>query len=237
MSKLSPFKKHQTRPSLKSLTAMLLICFGFQSFNASAFTISFNNLDFGLTPDFSDVQIFSFEIIVDEPLQIGVYSNPTLTSVNYNIFGTLVPGTPSNFPAFDLQRSIGGSEFYTQGSSLNFEIAADADLSDGVQASDLAGANKIFEFNGREIDNRRFHPALFELFSDGTGVLQNSNNIHTVDPEIIVDFGEEYITNLSFNPADLTLSTSTVVPLPASLPLFFIAIGGLGVYSRVKTSA
>lgn len=237
MSKLTPFKKRQNLFRIKSLAAMLLICFGFQSFNASAFTISFNNLDFGLTTQFSDVKTFSFEIIIDEPLQIGVYSNPTLTSVNYNVFGTLVPGTPSGFPAFDLRRSIGGSEFYTQGSSLNFEIAADADLSDGVQASDLAGAGKIFEFNGREIDNRRYHPALFELFSDGTGKLQNSNNIHTIDPEIIVDFGEEYITDLSFNPANLTLSTSTVVPLPASLPLFFIAIAGLGAYSRVKKCA
>jgi hypothetical protein len=122
--------------------------------------------------------------------------------VTYRVQGTLVNSTPSGFPAFDLQRQIDGTEFYAQGSSLSFTVSDIADLSDGLQVSELVAdsGGVIFTFNGREIDNRRFHPSLFVLRENDTGTLQNSNNIHTDDPvnPITVDFGEEYITQLSF---------------------------------------
>jgi len=41
------------------------------------------------------------------------------------------------------------------------------------------------------------------VFSDGTGTIQNSNNVPTQGVE--VDFGEEYITNLAFDPGNLTI--------------------------------
>lgn len=113
-------------------------------------------------------------------------------------FGSLTPGTPSAFSAFNLQRTISGAEFYAQGSSLSFEIAAGADLTDGLQVGELAGANPVFLFNGREVGTGRYHPALFQLNNDGTGSIRNSNNMGGVNPgsgEIVdVSEGEEYIT-------------------------------------------
>ncbi len=200
---------------------------------SQAFTISFSNSDFTVAPVFSSVILFSFSIEIDEPLQTGVYSNPNLQQVNYNAFGFLVPGTPSGFSSFNLIRNISGVDFYAQGSSLNFEISATADLTDGLQASELVDTGNIFTFNGREIDNGRYHPALVELNSDGTGRLQNSNNIHTLDPLIVADFGEEYITDLSFDPSSLTLSSDiAAVPLPAALPLFLSALLFVGITKR-----
>ena len=46
-----------------------------------------------------------------------------------------------------------------------------------------------------------------ELYADGTGRIQNSNNIHTVDPLLEVNFGDEYITDLSFDVSGTTLFT------------------------------
>ncbi|MBV1911854.1 MAG: hypothetical protein KUG78_21350, partial [Kangiellaceae bacterium] len=113
--------------------------------------------------------------------------------------------TPSGFPSFDLQREMSGEEFYQQGSSLLFEIANDADFSDGIQASELVDNGNIITINAREVGNGRFHPAIFELYIDGTGRIQNSNNIHTVDPLLEVNFGDEYITDLEFELANTTL--------------------------------
>lgn len=184
------------------------------------FTISFDNTDFAMTPVFNRLRDFSFTINVAENFEAGgTYSNPTLNGVEYNIFGILDQDTPSGFPAFDLRRTIGGTEFYTQGSSLNFSIASAADLSDGLQASELeADANgKVFEFNGREVGTGRYHPALLELFSDGTGRIQNSNNTGGINPgnglEVDVDFGEEYIVDLAFNPSEFLIA----VPEPSSV--------------------
>jgi len=100
------------------------------------------------------------------------------------------------FTGFTLSHTIAGSEFYVQGSSLQFEIAAGADLTDGVQVTELkelsnftlpsptepnpllsavtgSSSNPVFIFNGREIQGitgfSRFHPALLVLNSDGTG--------------------------------------------------------------------
>ena len=182
------------------------------------FTISLSSSDFQTFPQFSSVQTFQFEIEVEGELTPGVYNNPTLVGVDYSVSGTLVAGTPSGFPAFQLEREITGVDFYNQGSSLNFEISATADLSDGLQFDELVGDNPRFVFNGREIDNGRFHPALFELSSDGSGRIQNSNNTPTLDPLLEVDFGEEYITDVTFDAGNLVLATPVPTPTPIPTP-------------------
>jgi hypothetical protein len=194
----------RTRPVVnylcQGLTALIMICS-----SAQAFDLKFDSGDFQRTPVFSDVTAFDFRITVDADLAPGVYNNPPLIEVSYRVAGTLVPGTPSDFPAFALERIIDGTEFYAQGSSLSFEISPTAVLSDGLQVAELVGAGVVFTFNGREIDTGRFHPALLELLADGTGRIQNSNNVPSLNPLQEVDFGEEYITDLAFDPGNLTL--------------------------------
>jgi hypothetical protein len=172
---------------------------------AQNMVLTTTNGDFQITNTFSDVDVFNIRIEIAAPLVAGVYNNPDIVDVTYQVMGNLVPGTPSGFPAFNLERSMSGTEFYAQGSSLNFEISPTAVLTDGVQVAELVGAGVVLTFNGREIDNRRFHPALFELNADGTGRIQNSNNIHTLDPLNEVEFGEEYITDLMFDPGNTTV--------------------------------
>lgn len=183
----------------------LATIFGFA--HGQTMMFSTTNDEYVIDNVFSDVSEFTISIEIDMPLAAGLYENPPINSVVYQVTGVLEEGTPSGFPAFDLQREISGSEFYAQGSSLNFEILETAELNDGVQADELVGDDVILIFNAREIDNGRFHPALFELNEDGTGRIQNSNNIPTEDPLIEVDFGEEYITDLIFDPGNLTLIT------------------------------
>ena len=180
--------------------------------------LTFQASDFGLNPTFSDVTTFAFSIDLAVPVTAGSsYSNPELTSVNYNVRGTL-DDTPSGFPGFNLVRAILGSEFYSQGSSMAFEVDITADLSDGIQVSELVGTDMVFEFNGREVDTGRYHPALVQLNANGTGTIQNSNNKGGINPasgmEVDVDFGEEYITELTFIP-----STLTIIPPPPDLIL------------------
>ena len=92
---------------------------------------------------FGDVDLFTIDIDLDIPLQPGLYDNPTILNVSYRVFGSLEPGTPSGFPQFDLQRNISGAEFYQQGGSLMFEIADNADFSDGIQADELVDNGTI----------------------------------------------------------------------------------------------
>jgi hypothetical protein len=133
-----------------------------------------------------------------------------LNSVTYNVSGSLAD-TPSGFPSFDLQRTISGSEFYDQGSSLSFTISPQADLSDGVQVSELQAAegSPVFVFNGREVDTGRYHPALVLLYSNGRGSIRNSNNSGGINPGsgmvVNVNVGDEYISYLGFTPSTLTL--------------------------------
>ena len=193
------------------------------SLSAQAFVISFSNNDFTTSPTFSNVATFSFMLDVAAPLAPGSFVNPILNSVSYAVSGSLTAGTPSGFGAFALQRDIDGGEFYLQGSSLTFEIAAGADLSDGLQLSELAGTTGVFVFNGHENNTGRFHPALLQLNSDGTGSIRNSDNMGAgPGKNIDVGFGEEYITNLTFDPAAVTLAAP--VPLPGALFLLFSAI-------------
>lgn len=183
----------------KSLIAIVFLCFFHLAVSAEPIRLSTSNLDYQITNTFSDVDLFTIDIDLDIPFQPGLYDNPTILNVNYRVFGSLEPGTPSGFPQFDLQRSISGAEFYQQGGSLMFEIAANADFSDGIQADELVDNGTILTLNAREVGNGRFHPPIFELYSDGTGRIQNSNNVHTVDPLLEVNFGDEYITDLEFS--------------------------------------
>ena len=213
-------------------TNVCLICtciVGVASTANAQFTLEFGIGDFSNNPQFNTLSTFNFSIGVDEPLVAGgVYSDPVLSVVDYDVAGVLSAPTPSGFPAFNLQRTIIGNEFYTQGSSLSFSVLGSADLSDGLQVSELAddGNGSIFTFNAREVGTGRYHPALFELFADNTGRIQNSNNTGGINASngLVVDvtFGEEYVVDLGFSPA-LTLGTATV-PEPSSLTLL-AAIG------------
>lgn len=219
------------------LAAVIGIVSVFSCTTSRAAVITFGAADFILNPTFSNVQTFDFTIDISGPLVAGAtYTNPTLNSVVYNASGSLAPGTPSNFPGFALVRNIGGAEFYSQGSSLSFSIAATADLTDGLQVSELSGTDPVFVFNGREVNTGRYHPSFFQLNSDGTGSIQNSNNLGGINPssnEVVdVDFGEEYITELTFDANMLTLSAA--VPEPSSALLLTGLCGTIAVRRRRK---
>jgi hypothetical protein len=114
--------------------------------SAHALILEFNHTDFTVTPEFNRLRDFAFRIDLAEPIVAGqTYANPTLNSVDYTVFGVLdSEPTPSGFPASDLRRNaITDEEFYGQGSSFDFGISASADLSDGLQLSELS----IFTFN------------------------------------------------------------------------------------------
>lgn len=187
--------------------ALLISLLIHSNLSAEIVRLSTSNNDYQITNVFGDVDLFTIEIDIDMTATPGLYFDPTIISVTYRVFGSLEAGTPSGFPSFDLQRDISGTEFYQQGGSLLFEIAVDADFTDGIQASELIDNGNILTLNAREIGNGRFHPAILELYSDGTGRIQNSNNIHTVDPLLEVNFGDEYITDLTFELASTTLFT------------------------------
>lgn len=213
----------ETKQTCKAV--LLSLCIGLPGVT-NAFLLEFSASDFGRTPVFSNVVQFDFVLDIAGPLASGVYNNPVINFVDYEVNGSLA-ATPSGFPAFALKRpedggTLTGAEFYAQGSSLNFEISAGADLSDGLQVNELVGSDPVFVFNGREIDTGRYHPALLELNADGTGRIQNSNNQSVVpnpanNQMVNVDFGDEYITDLTFDPSQLTLAAP--VPVPPALAL------------------
>ncbi|MGI9204367.1 MAG: hypothetical protein ACR2Q3_10180 [Woeseiaceae bacterium] len=177
---------------------------------AQTMTFSTNQSDYQLTNVFSDVDLFDITVIIDAPLAAGIYVNPDIVSVNYTVNGALVPGTPSGFPAFALQRSMTGEEFYAQGSSLSFQISTAAVLSDGVQIEELVGTGIVLTYNAKEVGNGRFHPALLELSANGTGRIQNADNIISENPFQQIDFGEEYVNDLMFDPGNTTVITGAV---------------------------
>lgn len=222
-----------SNPRYRGLRAAALVLAGLLAAPLThAFVITFSHTDFTTTPTFSNAQTFAFHIDVAGPLAPGVYLNPGLNAVEYSVFGTLAPGTPSGFPAFNLVRSIGGAEFYTQGSSLAFEIAAGANLADGLQVAELTGAGTVFEFNGREVGTGRYHPPVLRLEAGGGGSIRNSNNTGGMNPSTMavvdVDFGEEYVTLLAYDPQ---LTIAAPVPLPGALALLGSAFA-LGAAAR-----
>ena len=58
--------------------------------------------DYQITNTFSDVDIFNIRIVIAAPLAAGVFNNPDIIDVTYQVMGNLVPGTPSCFPACNL---------------------------------------------------------------------------------------------------------------------------------------
>ena len=198
---------------------VLSFCFLVLPVQAMAFTLQFGDEDFIQTPIAGDVQSFRFTVDIDAALEPGTYQNPPLVQIDYRVGGEPIAGSPSGFPAFALERSISGADFYQAGNELTFEIADTAVLSDGVQAAELIGTTIILSFNAREEGTGRFHPALVELRTDGTGQLLNSDNVpDSNDPEGI-PFGSEYITDLAFDSGNLTLfvADDTVQPDPGGV--------------------
>lgn len=209
-------------------TALLLLILALPSAAmAQNMSLSFDQDDFVVTNVFSDVDEFTFDIEFAVPLASGSYINPDITNVRYTVTGTLVAGTPSGFPGFALVRDISGAEFYAQGSSIQFQIASNAVLSDGVQAAELVGNGLVFTFNGKEIGNGRFHPTLFELNADGSGMMQNSDNIISENPFEQIAFGSEYINTLNFDPGNTTLLTGQVPRRRGGGALSLLALLGL----------
>ncbi len=198
-------------PRLLSFIVLLVVGFAVLPLHAQTMQLMTSSDDYEVTNVFSDVDDFDFVIEIDAPLAAGIYDNPPIISVSYRVSGDLSVGTPSEFPRFSLERVITGEEFYAQGSSLQFQIDEAAVLDDGVQIAELSGADVVFRFDGKEIDNERFHPALFVLRNDGTGRIQNSNNIHTLSPLLQVEFGEEYINELVFDAGNTTVITAVDV--------------------------
>ncbi len=216
----------------RSLAACLGLVISAHSVGAD--TLRFSDADFALTPAFNDVQAFDFRIDLQGQLTAGTaYNNPAISSIVYSVSGRLPVATPSGFGAFNLERTIVGAEFYAQGSSLQFEIAGGADLSDGLQVSELVGGAPVFVFDGREVGTGRYHPSLFQLNSDGTGSIRNSNNMGGINPgsgEVVdVDFGVEYITDLNFDPAQTTIG----VPEPSTE---YLVVAGLFAIAMILTT-
>lgn len=189
--------------------------------------------DFQITNVFSDVDTFNIAIEIDLPLASGMYVNPNIVGVSYSVSGSLTPGTPSGFTNFALQRDITGTEFYAQGSSISFDIAVGAVLTDGIQVDELVGNGIVFTMNAREVGNGRFHPALLEIDMNGTGRIQNSDNVIVEVPLQQVNFGDEYITDLMFDPGNTTLIVETPVLPPPLTPVPFPSSGGKGASSFV----
>ena len=223
---------------------------------AQAFVIDFSEVDFDtVTPAFSSVSTFNFNIDVDSSLTKSGFADPSINTIEYNVNGTLAPDTPSGFPAFVFQLShlvapfpappttIPGTVFYqlngdaAPGQTLRFEVSDSANLSDGLQIDELQdlGDGVVFRFNGRETgtDGRpgRYHPAFLELKSDGTGLFQNADNKGGINPStsetVDVAFGEEYMTDLTFDPSTFTIA----IPEPGTLP-FVIFVTSILVWRR-----
>jgi len=194
------------------------------------FTLSFDSADFTISSNFNDVASFHFDITVASNLVPGgVYVDPPLDSVDYSVQGILMDPTPSGFSHFNLVRSISGLDFYglSPNATLSFTLRADADLSDGLQMNELAGAGLVFVLNARELDQDpgRYHPPIFTLNADGTGRLVNADNesIYPNPPPpmgsgmlVNVEIGDEYDVDLAF---DTELSIADPVPAPVPLPV------------------
>jgi len=204
--------------------------------------------DFGISSVFNQINSFQFDIeLTNNALAGGIFVDPAINTVDYEVFGSLPDPTPSGFSAFGLTRTLSGTDFFNQSvdSGLSFSVEAGADLSDGLQYSELVGTgtDTILTFNAREVDQNpgRYHPPELILRADGTGQLLNAANA-SVFPNppaplgsgllIPDDFlaGDEYIVNLTFDPS-ATLAV-TVVPSPSSMCLLSLISVGVAMRRR-----
>lgn len=241
--------KYDARP----LLALFLMTS--QASITAAIQINFSSTDFTDTPVFSSVTTYDFSFDLDTPYQPGLVSDPLINDIQYTISGSLA-ATPSGFPAFLFRLDhifpssppITGLEFYAlnassvSGGTLQFSISATANLADGLQVNELdvltpnpaagIGSGVVFHFNGREEGTGRYHPAFIQLFDDGTGIIQNANNFGGTNPTtnqmVDLEFGEEYITQLAFDPASLTIG----IPEPSAFSATFGATALMFAISR-----
>ena len=106
-----------------------------------------------------------------------------------------------------------------------------ADLTDGLQLSELSGTTPIFQLNAREFNQNpgRYHPPIFMLNSDGTGRLVNANNQSTFNNPpppmgsglpVNVQIADEYDIALAFAPASVTIAS---IPEPSACWFFVIS--------------
>ncbi len=248
--------RSQRNALLPIFLSLLLLVVGA---SAHASFISFSSTDVSITgtPE-GNVQFWEFEIDVIGSPVLGSNSNPVISTVDYRVNGSLDAGNPSGFPAFDLRSEdinggsvLTGAQFYGNGGSVDFFVNASANLLDGVQLSelDLLGpqafpspvdaSNAIFILNAREDGTGRYHPPLVIFRADGTGQILNSNNTGVngqTGRDIVGDgltFGNEYITNFTYDPTQLTI-VSAPVPLPGAIVLMLSGLIGLGVLSKAR---
>lgn len=219
----------------------------------SAFTISLSSGDFASENTvFSEVRFFSIEIEMAGDLEAGrVYDNDSVLSVEYNVNGRLAAGTPSNFPAFALNRTpsgegaISGTEWISQGSSILFEVAETADLLDGLQISDLVAgpSNRVLRIDAREFerpDVSRYHPPFLVLRANGSLLLKSSNNSSgnsgSINPatgeSVDLEYGDEYITRFRADPKAAPLTIAPPIPEPGAALLLGLGLAGLASVRR-----
>ena len=226
--------------ALAGLTILIVALTGLAPKDAEAFLIEISTAQFTSTTNlFSEVTSFNISIDVLAPYMPGVYLNPTLGDIEFLVRGRLDPTTPARMAnsaftgfAVDDIATLSGEAFYDLGNSLSFEIAGDADLNDGLQASELVGSDLIFEFDGRELGTGRYHPPIIQLFANGQGTIRNSNNTGGINPftgvEVNATIGDEYSATMTVLPSDLTL----VVPEPSTALL--IGLGLVGLANRTR---
>lgn len=208
------------------------------------FTLSFVHTDFGITPVKNNVLEFNFDIDIDAPYAAGMsYTDPDLNGVDYRILGDVsIDPTPSGFDSnFLLIRSLPGNDLYAQSAdaTLEFSIDPGADLSDGLQISELGAAGLVFTLNAREVDQMpgRYHPPIFTLNAGGSGRLVNAANTSPGNPnpssgeDVNVQIADEYDVTLSFDP---NVTIAPPIPEPASATLLAIAIAGGALRRRTR---